>query len=627
MMGEIYRRASCVISWLGPEDDDSKVAIPLMRRLLSLPQAYDMITNEPSYLQGSLVLTPRHIPSNGSALAIIADASTSSLVDENMDSVDAVETAHYGCLARFLARRYFFRCWVLQEIMFARELQMLCGTQEVQHSDLNRVASVVSSLRRLRANGPIAEELSLPILGPRSFEHEQAVRKLWHYRHQLVGSTLSGVEPKSLPFANLLALSRISGCQDPKDKVYSLLGLVNRSAFRMTPDYGKPVAEIYSYATRYWINETRSLNCLSWVLNETSFRKSEFPSWIGEFEDTFHQEELAFTTLPYKATLDSRIAPLIPLGTEDFRTLPARGLSIDCIAELATTFDCRGFTTDYRTWNRIVLQLPLIYPFTGQARGEVLFNTVVGDQVEDVPFNSLRDNQDFKARVRKNSAWIYIRELHRWRWYTADGSDPVSYAERALDLLRTLDAVAITDNSGFVASWHEVLETETETCTCNARLSYLSSSEDVQQSSPDLACPYVKDTKRRLGGSFPHSDDAAPDLSSSPNSVPDAHNWKRDFISASDLKLYSRLLARTEKGYLALVPAGSKVGDAVWLLQGARVPFVLRKAVDTEVQSEHIPDDTEKRWTVVGDAYVHGVMQGEVWKSVQEEHLEDIKLV
>jgi hypothetical protein len=59
----------------------------------------------------------------------------------------------------------------------------------------------------------------------------------------------------------------------------------------------------------------------------------------------------------------------------------------------------------------------------------------------------------------------------------------------------------------------------------------------------------------------------------------------------------------------------------VWLLQGASVPYVLRGTGKLAGD-----EGTGSVWEVVGDAYVHGVMQGEIWKDVKDQ-LVDIELV
>ncbi|TDZ30880.1 Heterokaryon incompatibility protein 6, OR allele [Colletotrichum spinosum] len=71
----------------------------------------------------------------------------------------------------------------------------------------------------------------------------------------------------------------------------------------------------------------------------------------------------------------------------------------------------------------------------------------------------------------------------------------------------------------------------------------------------------------------------------------------RIFTTRSTLDL---VLARGEK-YVGMVPDGSEVGDEVWIVKGCSAPFVLRKSAEREGMMR-----------IVGTAYVHGVMEGEV---------------
>lgn len=65
----------------------------------------------------------------------------------------------------------------------------------------------------------------------------------------------------------------------------------------------------------------------------------------------------------------------------------------------------------------------------------------------------------------------------------------------------------------------------------------------------------------------------------------------------------------TETGYVGVGPENVQVGDEVWVLLGAKVPFVLRELQDS--QAEDRDQDSQKRHTLVGDAFVYGVMDGE----------------
>ncbi|KAJ4860016.1 heterokaryon incompatibility protein (HET) domain-containing protein [Trichoderma breve] len=73
----------------------------------------------------------------------------------------------------------------------------------------------------------------------------------------------------------------------------------------------------------------------------------------------------------------------------------------------------------------------------------------------------------------------------------------------------------------------------------------------------------------------------------------------------ADIEKYAlgRKFFITKKGYFGLGPHKSELGDRVAVLFGSGVPFVLRKCVSA----------TGKRaWKIVGECYVHGIMQGEV---------------
>jgi hypothetical protein len=54
----------------------------------------------------------------------------------------------------------------------------------------------------------------------------------------------------------------------------------------------------------------------------------------------------------------------------------------------------------------------------------------------------------------------------------------------------------------------------------------------------------------------------------------------------------------SEKGYVGLAPEDSKPGDVICVIIGAIVPYVLRKLPEEEFQ-------------LIGEAYVHGIMDGE----------------
>jgi hypothetical protein len=89
-----------------------------------------------------------------------------------------------------------------------------------------------------------------------------------------------------------------------------------------------------------------------------------------------------------------------------------------------------------------------------------------------------------------------------------------------------------------------------------------------------------------------------------------------DLQTALRAALKMRRFAVTEKGYFALVPRGAQLGDEVAVFDRACVPFVIRR--------KQVGGDGGK-FELLGEAYVHGIMEGEVM-SMEDIALQDITL-
>nr|POF25955.1 heterokaryon incompatibility protein 6, or allele [Quercus suber] len=69
----------------------------------------------------------------------------------------------------------------------------------------------------------------------------------------------------------------------------------------------------------------------------------------------------------------------------------------------------------------------------------------------------------------------------------------------------------------------------------------------------------------------------------------------------------SRVLAWTSDGRVGWVPQNSREGDVIVLLQGAPEPYVVRERAEGDGTC-----------TLIGDAYIHGIMLGEAWEHDHE---------
>ena len=89
-------------------------------------------------------------------------------------------------------------------------------------------------------------------------------------------------------------------------------------------------------------------------------------------------------------------------------------------------------------------------------------------------------------------------------------------------------------------------------------------------------------------------------------------NFRRFDKAAS--AIYARLLFQTNGGDLGYGPLSTSPGDQIWVLENGRVPFVLRPVADG------------KNFELLGECYVHGVMDGQLFSNGMPVY-ENISLV
>ena len=87
----------------------------------------------------------------------------------------------------------------------------------------------------------------------------------------------------------------------------------------------------------------------------------------------------------------------------------------------------------------------------------------------------------------------------------------------------------------------------------------------------------------------------------------------RPYSDAAITSCLYRSFATTQKGYLALVPAQAAPGQLLCVLRGGNVPFVMNQRGDGY-------------FDLVGEAYVHGIMDGEFVRGARKEDLKEFRI-
>ena len=236
-MGDIYRSARQTTVWLGPEGDDSCLAIEALDHLAS------------------------KFTVNWRTTTILA-------IGENRDDFDQhttlpVDTKQLSSIKRLLERPWFERLWVWQEVRLARSAVVVCGLTFL-HWDRFCTASICLGLR-----GYLENLLFNKINGLSSY-----------------GSMKEQASYASLFFN--LGLSRLCKCSDQRDRIYPLVNVSRLPRYQspecqptLRPDYSKDVGRVFQDFVLWEIEGSHSLRILLYCNLQEAL--PNVPSWVPNF--------------------------------------------------------------------------------------------------------------------------------------------------------------------------------------------------------------------------------------------------------------------------------------------------------------------------------------------------------
>lgn len=232
-MGKIFKGARKVSVWLGGHYDDSKAGMQLAEQLLSICRQH------PEGLDVS-----------------------------HLESYGLPKRGHrrWKALAAVLRRPWFWRTWIVQEVVLNPNVELVLGDSSLKWEELEAIMAM------LEGPAPRRWQVDLTMSAwELPFSRINRIR-LRHQKTQRASSITSGnaimtdpidsEEPATtwedagerddLDLLDLLLLSRDLGATDPRDKVYALLGLTNHE---MIPDYTSSPEQIFNEFALHIIGE------------------------------------------------------------------------------------------------------------------------------------------------------------------------------------------------------------------------------------------------------------------------------------------------------------------------------------------------------------------------------------
>lgn len=382
-----------------------------------------------------------------------------------------------------------------------------------------------------------------------------------------------GVYP-SLPFS-LLKCSSFQAT-DPRDHVFALHGITSASKEKeIVPNYRQATQSVYFEAATYAFR-LKDPFCLFPLAGITAGpRMTGLPSWVPDFTNFRERHPLMSINNGepgFRASNDTQHE--IELRDCHVRI---KGIFVDEIVKVAKTLP--GITASkmrspdlklvpaMSDFYRILLSrieealalateyCPNPYVYSKQPRSEAFWRTLIGDTSSTAHPAEPECGNDYRT---------WLKMLRLGKTITMEQVDPQILLEQAMSF-------------------------------CNI------SDEDRNQF-------------RRQGVSTPF-----PEVASALMRF--ARGWNESYLASLSKRfgllisqaIGSRQFAVTKKGYMALVPPGTDIGDAVCLFLAGPTPILLRRDGESTGRS-----DVECSWRgesptyqLVGEAYVHGIMDGE----------------
>jgi len=266
MMGDIYRGAASVISWLGSAG-----------RLVEGMRAMTEIVREWTRFEEELRAAT---PADGPGSLLLADGEQPVPRDRLRDWLRETEhiwdekAAGLSGMITLFHSNYWRRVWITQELVLAdwKTHVYICGTASITGYEMTNlthcILTVFSGDRIEGVSGNVWTHITLGLLG------ELGVRAQF--------STVQlSLDTPTLMF--VLYISNTHSATNPRDVVYGLLHLI--PGHDIVPDYRKAVWEVYAeWATKAML-ESGNMELLSYVTVKEDHRTDvelDLPSWIPD---------------------------------------------------------------------------------------------------------------------------------------------------------------------------------------------------------------------------------------------------------------------------------------------------------------------------------------------------------
>ncbi|KIM99807.1 hypothetical protein OIDMADRAFT_181179 [Oidiodendron maius Zn] len=473
-----------------------------------------------------------------------------------------------------LDKEYWERLWVVQEAALAKNLVVLNGRQSIPFDDIFKGISLALDIMPwgLNAHAKFISGLS----------------RIGYYRNLRNNAT-------PLPLSEILRDAHNLHCSEPRDKIYGLLGLADDGS-DITPDYSLSIEDVYIKAAKH-VASLGDLTLMAFFSGVNN-KKHGLPSWVSDWTILDRTSPAPLTVgAGYSMYHASKHLTMDITFTNNDRIMVVKGTQVDNI-------DTYGFTMDIEESSH----------FDILSQWEAVILRRFGCD------NGYNESLDKHKPMQSDSDMGMMLQIHKGRranfvvsdildhWYrrttTGNSSSTGGYSKYRKDIVGDWSILPQTPHS---------LGTKAQRMECLRGT--LPPLQKIYLTGENVAEAYIRvllldrdftrddrfdsDTLERfLDSNIPQADET--------EDKPEAYEYRRlrlcrenkDFDDLLRLAVSYRRLFITVKGYIGLGPSDMQKDDKVCLLFGSSVPFVMRQDGST--------------WRLIGDCYVHGIMDGEI---------------
>ena len=514
-MGSIFKKAILVMAWLGPEQDNSTEVIEMIKQIGTEIKSCENVDVEilsrpaPQELLNSLNL----------------DASDRSLL-----SLALPRQKDFGHL--FSERPFWKRAWILPELVLAEYVVFICGRAKFSYLDL---AEIVAWLSLLPASAMPADFDWGSWLSLRDACVTCLIEPMRSFRLVL---TLDKVKRSHGPYIaawNILTHAWPLAATDPRDKVYSMLGLLD---IGFEADYSKSPETIYCEVATIL---TDRVPLDEWFRSTGicfTNRMPAIPTWVVDWDalsklvcsasvtGDLYKADFGMLKLSKSTIINDQILTISGTLCYEIQILAPFSLDINTNAKEAFKFDLTG----------------------GLPEEEVLYTSI--------PPGIPRGQASLRLCIEDMNLSEYRRVMN------------TSFVDLAMAYCVLLQS---GDAKGLAATYESDLDGFMDIFLGESMTSGIFDFENMGAGQSEMEYAYSQ--RMALAARFPK------------HFVADRHFY-------------------TKKGYLGYGNESLQKGDLICILQGCRVPVVLRKI--------------GKYYRHVTTCFVLGLMDGEVAQLLQQ---------